>query len=369
MPLKFNTAHFEADCAYNAYPPPTPQPNAEAFPNQAQVGEQVVHLSAAMIDKLGLNGPFKSTSAKGITPPNDESLVIGLTQFVIEAKNKKSYTFKRLKFQSYNPVRKLRSFQVVAGARGAKCWVEFRPEQKAGKTKQYRLRIDFNPRKLGPDGIQALKKFLAEFDALGFDHATWLKTARISKIDIALDCVGVRPLDLIVHLPDVEKRDFIVRHECETEYLYRRTKYAGKREWKLLARVYDRGAKLVSQGKPPPFGDAPLTRLEFCISPNSKYMTLLALPGAACMIEKVRVAHVDAFDTPYALEWRLWTYVMKLAGPEKANVLCCRFEDMCKAFKLAWLVPKKRLFNPLEVWGAWGDVVAKSGLLHLISQD
>lgn len=151
------------------------------------------------------------------------------------------------------------------------------------------LIIQMNPAKLGEDGV---------FDFLDRLHSgtqgrllvgSMLADARISLLDVAIDIVGIRLFDLLVSSKLEKRREQICSAstgDLETIMLHPGTTMvvqgAGKKLRKSTARMvkaYDKRREQIASGVSPPYGDAPVSRVEVTKKRfGSKHTTLQTLP-------------------------------------------------------------------------------------------
>lgn len=113
------------------------------------------------------------------------------------------------------------------------------------------LRLEFNPAKLGPSGMKALRDVLVQLLPMGgWDFL--LENGRVSRLDVAADIHGARMHDF--HL--MPKQVLVTKTYEKKAKL--KTIYVGKPTGNQLA-VYSKSAKMAARGKPLP---GPVVRVE-----------------------------------------------------------------------------------------------------------
>lgn len=92
------------------------------------------------------------------------------------------------------------------GPRGAKVDVSAQPQGDHNNPTGWKLRMEWNPRKAGPSAVEGLLALLAHHLHFGFENAAeWMRTAKVTRLDIAVDLVGLERTELYVRLPDQKK--------------------------------------------------------------------------------------------------------------------------------------------------------------------
>lgn len=132
-------------------------------------------------------------------------------------------------------------------------------------------RLEFSASKAGPSGLVKLMSRVD--DALNLNFAALLATFRVSRIDPAIDLIGAEPLDVIAHVPNPGKRLVYIgdNGRPESMYLYEKKKpleqppqsMAYKTTGPLRLKLYERKAAFKQLLLTPPYGECPVTRIEY----------------------------------------------------------------------------------------------------------
>lgn len=109
-----------------------------------------------------------------------------------------------------------KSVTLAMGERGSRVRFEF---LKGNKTSHPRLRLELNPRKLGPPGFQQLRKVLDASHKGPLQLSGYLQDARVSRLDIAVDIVGAQVNELILTHKSEGKRSTVLGPDGELETL------------------------------------------------------------------------------------------------------------------------------------------------------
>jgi hypothetical protein len=173
----------------------------------------------------------------------------------------------------------LRTVALSLGTRTSRVQFQRINHKKHGKSC---LRIEMNPRKLGPSGFKDLIKVLSSAGKQ-FDVACLMAAAKVTRYDIAVDVVGAQVAEIIaIHKPE-GKRSLYVGNDgvLETVYIHKKKSppkaieydeygelikkpmHSSKPAGSVALAVYDRLRERKALGWPGgPFGDAPVSRIE-----------------------------------------------------------------------------------------------------------
>lgn len=163
-------------------------------------------------------------------------------------------------------------FVLLCGDRSASVHVHIGREKATnGAGFHYPMRLEFNPRKLKLAGAKDLLGTFAMASDKPFDFGSFLAAARVTRLDVAVDFVGLRPSELLVTSKTAGKRvDYHGQDgSLESFQLHGKKKAVTKPKKKLLKplgplliKVYDRNAERAARGKPPPVPGHHVTRAE-----------------------------------------------------------------------------------------------------------
>lgn len=191
----------------------------------------------------------------------------------------------------------------------------------------WRVELEFSPANVGPAGLDAIEEGLeivAGF--LNFDRL--LSACQVARLDVAIDCIGLRPLDLICHIPKPGKRNIYVGDDAgvETIYLHQRKAPATNPKpagWNTLgtlrATVYERRAQFLQLGWLPPFGPCPVTRIEVRKRWNNKRPWFSDLGGIENMFAGRRFAYAAEVPVKPSNAWREFCLLVFAQGIERTT--------------------------------------------------
>jgi hypothetical protein len=157
--------------------------------------------------------------------------------------------------------KKMGVFNLPIGPRNATVHIEItKTKLKVEPLWAFQLRLEFNPRKIQPSGIEELK-WTFEMVTPPFDFGRFLADARVTRFDVAVDFVGITPGEVIATAKNPGKRLDIAGNDgvLESFQLFRKRK-ASKKPLKFISKplgpsalkVYDRNRERAAHGKPPP---------------------------------------------------------------------------------------------------------------------
>lgn len=246
--------------------------------------------------------------------------------------------------------------ELVHAETGAKVLIEAAPKK---PTISF-LRMDFNPGKLGIEGVEFLKEKLFE---IVFDEHPWSKIAAncsVTRLDIAADLLGVNMNRLLVS--DYKSgsgkgkplvRGFYVSSEGALE-----TVYFGRKPPKL--RVYNKAKQLADEKLVPVYGDTSHVRIEMITEPKRPITKLIGIENP---FEKIVIRHLGDVEPPDgAYNWTFFLDSCRLRGAKSALALLPT-EELRQAYANALTEAEKPTWKPAVLWAKWPNVLKGSGLL------
>lgn len=192
----------------------------------------------------------------------------------------------------------------------------------------WRLKLEFSAGKAGKKGILKLIATLQE-TVLGFlNWEVAMKWIRVSRIDAAVDCIGVFPIDLIAHIPKPGKRMVFVGENGRPEsiYYYQKRKPLSAPPKKLSVKtrgphrltLYERRDYCRQLLLDPPYGDAPVTRAEVSTRWTTNRPLLCEILKIKNPFKGRRVAYAAAVPPISSKEWRRFCAAVLGGGIEPA---------------------------------------------------
>lgn len=236
------------------------------------------------------------------------------------------------------------------------------------QTKKYppRLRLELNPRKLGPAGFKTFLKILS--DPKGpFAMKPLLQAARVTRYDVAVDIVGLQVGELVAFFPKQGKRSIYVGKDglLETINIHRSVS-ASKPAGKVAVKIYDRVRERLDRGKKPPFGSAPVTRVEIIKMPKDPYNGLLKLAEANNPFGGLRVGYIADQAKPLAW-WFQFVTLCRVMPVHEVEALLGLTKSVAETFRTALKVPQSPIVSKSQSWEGWHQGLKVTGLNLLLA--
>lgn len=362
----------------NKPPAPQPLPSSSLFPTQKTLSDgRTIWISVPQPDRLTLVIPVsEKIYKKGI--PSSVAVPDFLHKFGLYLKEE---PFNAHHVKSYfHPDSGWRFVTLTMGKRGSFVRFDFLNDKKYGR----RLRIELNPRKLGPAGFAQLANVLGGPNA-PLDLPQTIKQARVTRLDIAVDIVGVEVGEVLVRHKDQGKRSHYVGTDgvLETLFVHRKLKskqpkvdqygfpkklsHGKKPAGKVLLRIYDRVRERVALLRPPPFGPAPVVRVELTLDRFVKWAPFPKLGAMDDPFQKVRVGFRDTQVKSPSSRWQQYIGLRRTMGLDAASALLDLQSLATIKFELAKQVPEADLVAPETTWEGWAAGLKETGLALLLS--
>lgn len=232
------------------------------------------------------------------------------------------------------------------------------------------LRVTFNPSHQPSDWPHLLNELWAEFDFSTIPFPALLVDAKVTRLDVAFDVVGLRPCDVFVTHQKIAKiwTASSMSGGIETQQIYLKSgkmkspQVSPKKRADLI--VYDKRKELLARGLEPLFGEAEHTRIEF--SRNTQ-CSLKNLPSAKWPAHGWRIGRVtpDVFTFDKADKLMFFDSV-RVRGSKDASALQSHvFSTVDYEKDFANLVPADILSEEV-FWSGWKPALEQSGLSHWI---
>ena len=357
---------------------PTPMPDPELYEEKTLPDGRKVWISAPLPDKLAMVIPishwvyakhlsstlsvsdFLDKFAEHVTNPPLDADLLGTSKYA----------------NNTGKLSDWRKTTLVFGKRDARVFFSRVKEKQLGLS----IRLDMNPRKLGPAGFLGLCKFLAAM----FDQPGVLSAARLRRLDVAVDVVGLKVSETVAYHKIQVKRSMYIGGDglLETVYIHQKQsptkmpkdpaspekpKLPNKPAGQSLARIYDRVRFAQALFKPPPFGDAPVTRVEM-VKPRFKDFKLGSLPTMVDPLKKFRVGYAGSQVSQTSMkQWWLYLTACRTNSPDSVADLMGLSPEVTTQFREALMVPIADLVEPKTTWKRWHEGLAQTGLLQLLA--
>jgi len=252
------------------------------------------------------------------------------------------------------------------GPRPAWGFISLRPHEKTPE--DLILRIDWNPRKAGKEGIGELfELLLGDLHFSTHEVAEWLATARISRMDIAVDILDVERCDLRARIAKERKVQTFTAPDTGLETSYH--KDAKTKQFPVM--LYDKRQQYLDAmtpvgGKAPKFGDRPHCRVERVWRfGGTSAPPLSGLADQSCRIDGFHVRWLrDHATGPTRDEQRVAAAALSYLGAQRsAEVLDASFAPALK------IIPKPDpdFWRPDILWALWPKSLEALGMDRLVS--
>lgn len=270
-------------------------------------------------------------------------------------------------------------FSISIGERDTQLYVVLSVKKTADFPQgEWTIRFEFTPRKAQPGGMEEFIGVMIKAAPVGFNLGALLRDCRVRQVDVAVDYAGVTPAEVIATAKSSGKRCewFGDDGALETIYLYGKKtlpkkplKQKPKKPYgNLVARIYNRDRDRQSVGKPPPYSQCTVTRLEVVKTRFDKPLYLGALDKLPDQFGRVKLSlGRTALGTqdPY---WPRYLACVRALGPQGAEAALSLTPAKAKSFKKTLRGHPSDLLPPGEPWKAWGAGLAATGLSMLIEK-
>jgi hypothetical protein len=268
-----------------------------------------------------------------------------------------------------------RTVPLTFGKRDSTVHFSRRKEANVGVT----VRLEMNPRKVGPKGFKELASLLAEW----FDLSALAQAARLTRLDIAVDVVGVQVSEVVAQQKDQGKHVHYIGKDglLETIYINRRLmpfkqkydEYGPKKPkkpkypaGKPLLKIYDRVRERASVGVAPTYGDAQITRIEL-VKDRWVKKKLIDLPTLPDVFAGTRVGYAHSQTQVIPALWQRYVILTRVLPPESAALALGLNKEVAKLYAKALKVGVPNLIAPDDCWEQWITGIEYTGLNILLS--
>jgi hypothetical protein len=235
---------------------------------------------------------------------------------------------------------------------------------KHNKKEGFRLRVEFNPRRLGPEGLVAIEGVFAQLflDSLHFDR--WLSTAKANRIDTACDFINLTVSDAML------------RSELGYKWSGWVGPHGGLESWSHLKRknklnrrppaliFYDKRLQLIQNGKQPVYGVVPHARLEVRLTQNKR--AFVDIQKFKNPFSEIEIGHTAIAARRLGKDFAWFYAASQWMGVEAA---CKRLSpEKLSKWRLALRTEKAPFWNSNAVWAGWNMSLERDGLADWIKR-
>lgn len=367
MPIKFHASGSTS----NKPQEPDPKPAESDFPTTLTLKDgRTVWVSLPQPDRLTIVGEIGDHTYSDMVPAGTApaEVVKQLGNYLLTEPHNAHHSDSWL-----DPTKGYHRVVVLAlGPRASP--VRFEPIAPKG-SHGWRLRLEMNPRKLGKAGMIQLAKVLGAKDG-PFNLPSFAATCRVSRLDVAVDFVGIEVDDLLVNHKAQGKRSFYVGADGALEtVLVHRKLIAPKQKYDLygdekkithpakpagsvILKIYDRAREREAVLQPRPFGPAPVTRVEVTLT---RLMTTLpALPLRANPFAKTTLGIWQEQGVAQDVLWGEYVAVRRSASPDQTKMRLGLSDTRASAFEGALTAPADTISLD-EIWKGWKTTLSAGG--------
>jgi hypothetical protein len=266
-------------------------------------------------------------------------------------------------------------FLMPCGPRGAKVRIDAARIAVKGEVEPaFRFRMEFCPRKLGPQGISQLIVLLEQCSDVPFNVGMFLSQCGITRYDAAVDFVGVLPAELLATIPNHGKT---IRYSgndgsLETLQLHRKraipkmpTSVLRNPAGALGLKLYDRSRERAARCKPVPVPGHEVTRAEVVKLRFANGLSFFQLPEAK-PFEGIGLSYfADISPGGDHKTWRVYLGLLGGVGHLEAAKLLGLSAPQAKLFNAAFRQHPNSLLSSLGSHH-WQSGLAETGLDQLI---
>jgi hypothetical protein len=197
------------------------------------------------------------------------------------------------------------------------------------KTTTHSLRLEFNPAALGSPGIAFLKAQLETLVLEGLSFSDIITKGKVTRVDIAVDIVGVHLADLLILVNSGGKQHWYLsaKGKLETGYLGMKTgdKNAKWKTYNKRQEIKDHSTSPKEQA----YGGLSHTRVEYRYATNKPFLELDTLENR---FNEISLAYPKA---PKGVKPYAWAFLSTAAqcGANPPLWRCCRMESSERATK------------------------------------
>ncbi|WP_425987738.1 hypothetical protein [Afipia sp. DC4300-2b1] len=223
------------------------------------------------------------------------------------------------------------------------------------KATSHALRLEFNPSALQSSGIAFLKSALEGLVLDGLNFSEIAANGKITRVDIAVDIVGVGISDLLVSAEGGKKSHWYYSASGKPETGYLGMK-AGDKNAKWT--TYNKRQQLKDTAGNQLYGGLPHTRIEYRATPMVPFSKLLGLDNPFL---KISLAYPVIPKAAKSHEWQFFIDSCARRGQHAALGLLPD-GPMKKRYEAALAAGHKTIWRPNLIWKAWEETLCRSGI-------
>ena len=247
------------------------------------------------------------------------------------------------------------ALQVLPGE-GGKVFIHVAPKPAKKNPNPAFMRLEFNPSRLGPEGLSSLKQQMAMMSYGEFTYGHILNTARVTRVDIACDFANVPTADVLCRYHEPAKSHAYHGMGGESETTYMGVK--ANQKWGD-AKVYNKLQEQTDKKHPPDFWGLDHMRVEVI---SKKRPLLKNLKATNNPFNVVEVFFPRAVEPPEELHhWATFLDSCRMRGIDGALDLLPK--KVRKLYVERLEEAKALIWYPDKIWAKWEQTVDDSTLL------
>lgn len=266
---------------------------------------------------------------------------------------------------SFGGHRYQKRFALTHPGTGEKVIFEAAPKPPKDKSKKLPAftRFEFNPARLGAAGVEFLRDQLVQ---VFFEWHPWSAIAvncKVTRLDIAVDLVGVRTADLIIEQVVQHAKAKPGKKWCyfSPSGVLETANLGFKKGQPVPIIIYDKAQELTDKGGTPIYGGAAHARVERRMQPNRSIASLAKMKNplmGVVIIDPTKP--IIPPETPHA--WTFFLDSCRMRG-RKAALSLLSAQDIPAAYVEALKTADRHVWRPGKLWTKWPEALKKSGLL------
>ena len=353
--------------AYNKAPVPAKTPSEKLYPITMMIeGEQPVWISVPQPDKLHLTirlRPEHFTEWYKPEDPQDYGRMI-MHALAMGQAGKASHN-------KYIPTAKISTaVQVNLANLGSTVYFTL-SRTKGDPDGLHTLGIQLNPRSLNQVGAYDFLDLLHQVTGQRLLVGRMLADAKISRLDVAVDVVGVQIADMLVSVSDAGTECIWRATSGDFEsiaFFRKKKKKSGALELgERTVIVYDKRAERIAAGAPAPYGPAPVTRLETSKKRfGNKPFWLTDLPAAPNPLKSVRAGLLRSAQTPITRRFIQYAALRRAYSQSRTSQTLSISNADSQILEACWLSHPSDLIDGDAVWAGWHVGLHQTGASLLI---
>ena len=221
------------------------------------------------------------------------------------------------------------------------------------KTTTHHLRLEFNPTALGAPGIAFLKAQLEALVLDGLSFADIIVNGKVTRVDIAVDIVGVHLADLLVTTKTEGKQHWYLSDKGKPE-----TGYLGMKKGDKNAKwtAYNKRQQLKDNPNHPEtqaYGGLSRTRIEYRAAPMKAFPELVSLKSP---FTEISLAYPKAPKGVKSYEWTFFIDSCVRRG-QTAALAMLPGGKLRNIYQKSLDTAHESFWRPGKIWEAWPDAL------------